>query len=213
MTFRITDLVLLTTAVAMFIAVFQVDLLLFRQLSCFLLIAAFSFVAAVSCQIFSPRSRVLGAFGGLAGGLIYATAAYSLASTIYPFVPIYIARQSLVKDVQYLEWFNELGFVLLLSPLLGSAIGPLMSLRIRIKNISTETKKRIWFSVAPLAAAFLLALFAMFDRLTMFGDSRDWSPLIIVLLIIFVIYTNSWLQNNWHKGKEQAVETDEISVV
>lgn len=177
------------------------------------MIIAFSFAAAISFPTSSPQARALGAIGGLAGGLIYLTAAYFLVSSIYPLEPIYVARQSLVKDVQYLEWFNELGFVLLLSPLLGSAIGPLLALRIRDKNVSTEINKRIWFSVAPLAAAFLIALFAMLDRLTIFGDSRDWSPLILVFLIIFVVYTNSWLRNNWRHRNEQAAGTDEISPI
>jgi hypothetical protein len=68
-----------------------------------------------------------------------------------------------------------------------------VALRIRKTILPAEFNKQIWLSVIPLAAAFLLALFAMFDRLTMFGNTRDWSPLIFVLLVVFVIYTTSWL--------------------
>lgn len=208
MRFRISDLVFLTTAVALFIAAFQTDLQFFRQLFCFGLITAFA-TAAVVCFSTPRRSpRLIGAIGGLVGGLLYASFAYLLVSQIYPFEPVYLIRQSLVKEVQYLTWTVELFPFLAASPFLGSAIGPLLALRIRNTNLPDQFTKSTWLSVILLAAAFLLALFAMFDRLTLFGDSRDWSPLIFVLLVVFAIYTNSWLARIPPIRVNEEIETD-----
>jgi hypothetical protein len=209
MRFRITDLVSLTTAVALLIAAFQTDLQFFRQLFCFGLITFVSTVAVLCFSTLRPPALFVGAIGGLAGGLIYLTIAYFLVYMIYPLEPMHVTRQAMAGDIQYLGWLTELFPVLLFSLLLGSAIGPLAALRIQKTILTAEFNKQIWLSVIPLAAAFLFALFAMFDRLTLFGNTRDWSPLIFVLLVVFVIYTASWLTRIPRHSADGEFETDE----
>ena len=194
MRFRIVDLIILTTIVALLSAVFRMDLQFFRQLLCFVLIALFATAAALTTYRQPVVTQLkIGAIGGLAGGIVYAVVTYWQVETIYPFDEIQVVRQSLVQDIQYYAWFSELLLALVSAILVGSAIGPLLVLRLHNMDLQPEISRSIRFSAILLLGALLLALFSMFDRLNLFGDSRDWSPLIFSVLVVFVIYTNSWL--------------------
>lgn len=184
MKFRILDLFVITTCVASLAGAFQTDLILFRQLLCLFVVGLFSALAV--CLFDRPRFRpkILGAIGGIVGGLVYVGLAVLLSRHIY------VAEPFLNPD-SFPPWMWESVAVLVTSVLFGATIGPLIALRFRNRSIPDEFKRAFWFSVVLFTGIFLLGIFAMFDRKNM--ESRDWLAVGLVIAIVFVIHTNDWL--------------------
>ena len=167
MRFRITDLIFLTTAVALLIAAFQTDLQFFRQLFCFGLITPSRLSRSFAFRNCGRRPAV-GAIGGLAGGLIYLTLPISGLQCISVGTD-YLIRQAMAKDIQYLGWTHGAISIFAIFAVPWERDRAIAALRIRKTILPENSTNKSWLSVMLLAAAFLLALFAMFDRLTLFG--------------------------------------------
>lgn len=204
--FRILDLIALTLAVALLFGAFRQDLAFFRQLLCLELAALFS---TVGVMLFSNRKKpawLAGAIFGCLAGLVFVVATYVLVGQVYE--QTYRLHQSLVQDPIYLIWFEESGVSILVSIVFGSAIGPLMLLRLGGLNLPSTYARSFRISVGILLAMLLIAVLRMFDQLVSFGQSRDLTPLLIVALAVFVVYTNQWLVRYYRDFNNEAAVSE-----
>ncbi len=182
--FRTLDLFLITAGVAVIAGVQQVELVFFRQLLWFALVSLIS-ATAVAALSMIPQKRIVGGFGGFTAGCIYFALSIDNADWMY-------ASNFRVNGFnQSADPFLESLLVFVFSFPVGSAIGPLLAIRFRETGLPNEFDQPINWSRSLLGGTFLVGFFMMLDRLR--HETRDWTILMVLLFIAFVVYTLAWL--------------------
>lgn len=208
--FRILDLIVLTTLVALLFGSFRQDLSFFRHLFCLALTALFSVFGVLLFSTPKKPAWLTGAIFGCFGGLVYLVVTYVFVGQVYeeqiPF------HQFFVRDSLYLSWYKESWVIVPVSIVFGSAIGPLIQLRVQETKLPAPFARSFRISIGILSAMLLITVLRMFDRLVNFGAGRDLTPLLLIALVVFVIYTNQWLVRFYQTAEDGTVAVDpEIS--
>lgn len=207
--FRILDLIVLTALVALLFGSFREDLTFFRQLLCLEMAAVFSTLGVLLFARRYKSAGIVGAISGSLSGAIFVAATYLLVGQVYE--EQNHLHQSIVYDPLYATWYLESGVAWIASVGFGSVIGSLILLRIGGRRLPPDFLKPYRISVGILAVMLLIAILNLLDRFVSFGQGRDLTPLMLVALVAFVIYTHQWLirfhQNPSHpEGDSERVE-------
>ncbi len=192
MNFRIVDLMIFTASIAVMIAVYQIDKLLFRQAALLALTSVLS-SQAVNRLASSRRSmRFVGAVAGLAAGVIYVCMTYFFREMLYDLFGYDFSGVMFVDSYEYF-WSLDALSALIVSLVLGSVLGPMLTMYFGDRDLRRKFQNLIRFSLILFAAVVTLAFFAMLDRLSLFGHARNWTPLMLVVLLVFVVHTHGYL--------------------
>ncbi len=168
----------------------------FRQLACVEMAALFSTVGVLLFSERKKRTWLAGTISGFLSGLVYLITSYIFVGNVYgdwEYQSSSFGSFFSVREPIYSLWLDESGLVLLASTLFGSAIGPMLAIRLRAISLPPEFTKSFRISAGILAAMLLISVLRMFDRLVNFGAVRDLSPLILIAFVGFIIFTNQWL--------------------
>ena len=195
MRFRILDLFLITTFIAAMFGAYANDLIIFRQA---LFLACTTAFATAGCFHLSKKrlSTTNGAIAGSIGGL-----AFTLMGLLSPF-SFYIPSNQPFLTSTDLAAINtaaviELAVAPFLATILGAALGPLFYFYLKGKTF--ENPRNQMLSWCFLAAACLLLLLSMKDRLDYSSSSRNWSYIVPILLMMFFVHTVHWVQKEHRK--------------
>lgn len=189
MNFRIADLLALTALCGILAFGFCEDVMFFRQLLWFSVVAMGSTLFVLAFQSYQRASQWTGALGGLFGGLIFLGFDYLVIChvreiTVPPPGPVYFSA--------FEEWILAIVPVAFVSLILGVVIGPLLSFRFNQRVLPKKFVESIRYSVLLLAVAFLFTSFDMLHRVAQTYASPDRSMLIIPALVVFWAYTFAW---------------------
>ena len=193
MKFRISDLLLLTTFIAIMFAMFQTDLIFFRQLLFLTLTTAFAIVGLwvpKTDRPFLPCS-ITASFGGL----VYLLLAFVFSNVLF---------DPELNPYGVVAQWDPVGYQLvketvapMAAGILGIAIGALAASYFSRtyfgnEDLSPKFKATRVGSWALAGGAMLLLVFSMLDRQGFTAMGRDWSFVVLLLLIFFVVHTIVW---------------------
>ncbi|MDG1873031.1 MAG: hypothetical protein P8J27_03910 [Mariniblastus sp.] len=186
MKFRVLDLFSVTTYAAIAFAAFNHDLTTFRQLVFFALVST---VAVIANLLFEKKKwRILGGvLGGSMGGAIYLFISLLFRDQFYDASP-----WSPQPNILFAQWFLEAKWVVFVAAGTGGAMGPLLTTHLNSLKLPPEAKRDRWISWAILGGISLLLFFKMNDRVSMIHGGRDWSAIIVLLTLSFMVHTIHW---------------------
>ena len=186
MKFRIRDLFLITTLVALLFGTYQLDLVVFRQLLFLVLVVTGSYLGTKLPRVGGHAHGTCAIIALIFGGI------YTLILVTFR-EQVFVGSSFSTRQVPtFAEWLFVGSCSTIIATALGGSLGPFLLSFSTKEPLPPAFRKDQKISASLMMAAILLIFFSMLDRISMGSFGRDWSGLIMSLVFIFMIFTGYW---------------------